>query len=138
MNPAISFTIPGAVPPSGNELRRKYRHWAAYARLREQWVDWVFAAFLGTDVYLSEMPGQTKERARVSIHVCRSRELDEDNLTAGLKPLYDALKKCGFIVNDSPKWMERDAPRQESSKDATLWATRITIAVAGPRRKAAR
>src|SRR6516164_953856 len=33
----MKILIPGMVPPSPNELRRKYRHPHAYRRLRDTW-----------------------------------------------------------------------------------------------------
>jgi len=125
----VQFTVPGAYPPSGNEMRRKYRHWAAYARLRDQWFEWIYAAALAQNLGPDDLAGHERKHTRVSIHVAhdRARMLDQDNLEAGMKPLYDSLRKCGLIVNDSPKWMEQLKPTQERVKNEKLVCTRIII-----------
>lgn len=47
-----------------------------------------------------------KRHAVVSVVVYRSRLQDQtENFPTSLKPVFDALKKSGWIVDDSPKWM---------------------------------
>jgi Holliday junction resolvase RusA-like endonuclease len=62
--------------------------------------------------YIKELSGycyfapKTPKRAVLRIKRYGSRELDCDNLVAGLKPLLDAMKKTGLIVDDRSKWLE--------------------------------
>lgn len=128
----FEIVIPGAVPPSGNEMRRKYRHWAAYRDLRESWRQWIYNAGLAQENTLNFLAGRDHKKAKVSIHVAhnRARLLDDDNLSDGLKPVYDSLRRCGFIVNDSMRWMTRVPPTQERVKDSAQVKTVITIEVA--------
>lgn len=143
MSDAISFTVPGAFPPSGNELRRKYRHWAAYARLRDQWADWIHDAALIIErerpdfPEITSRPSDKRDRRKVSVQICHSRvrRLDDDNLSSGLKPVYDALRLAGFIVNDSPRWMDQVKPTQSRTKDPKQVGTTITIEPLEPPRQ---
>lgn len=51
---------------------------------------------------------------------------DDDNLRFSVKPLLDALKRLGYIRNDSRKWIELPTPEQRISTDGKYW-TEITI-----------
>lgn len=47
-------------------------------------------------------------RAHVTITRHGYGTLDQDNLIGGCKPLIDALTTAGFIVDDSPRWLQAD------------------------------
>jgi hypothetical protein len=51
---------------------------------------------------------------------------DDDNLRFAVKPLLDALKRQGYIKNDSRKWLEHPTPTQSVSPDGKDW-TIVTI-----------
>ena len=78
---------------------------------------------------MADLAGPMRQKARIAIHVAhnRARLLDDDNLSDGLKPVYDSLRRCGFIVNDSMRWMTRVPPTQERVKDAAKVGTTITV-----------
>ena len=78
--------------PSLNQVRKM--HWATYARLRDQ-----YALLLR---YHAHQRLDGTEFRNVTIDRYGSRALDHDNLVGGAKPLLDALKKVGLIVDDSP------------------------------------
>lgn len=52
---------------------------------------------------------------------------DDDNLRFCVKPLLDALKRQGYIKNDSRKWIELPTPEQKVSADGKHW-TEIILA----------
>ena len=51
---------------------------------------------------------------------------DDDNLRFSVKPLCDALKRGGYIYDDSRKWLEHPTPTQSVSPDGQDW-TIVTI-----------
>lgn len=99
------FIIP-RVPPSGNELRRKYRNRFAYMRLRGAWALEIQAAVLLSARNRLVLAAETGQRAKVEICVHHSRMYDLDNLHSGIKPVLDSLKNLGLISDDSPKHIE--------------------------------
>ena len=67
--------------------------------------------------------GDRKVRVTVERHVPSARNFirDDDNLRFAVKPLLDALKRDGYIKNDSRKWIEHDTPTQHVSADGKAW-----------------
>ena len=106
-----------AAAPSPNELRRRYRHWAAYKRLREDWEQRLFLAVPGRQrrAWL-RMVVEKRPRVRVEVTVFRKRPLDPDNLTGSLKPVLDGMKNLGLIVDDSKEWIELGPTKQERAR----------------------
>lgn len=51
---------------------------------------------------------------------------DDDNLRFAVKPLLDALKRQGYIYNDSRKWLDHPTPTQRVSEDGKDY-TIVTI-----------
>jgi hypothetical protein len=58
-----------------------------------------------------------KATGKMHVKITRfsTRTLDYGNLVGGCKPLLDAMKQNGLIVDDSPKWIE-DEYFQENCK----------------------
>lgn len=73
-------------------------HWAKYKKLREQWEMIVLAHVMGQRV----MPVPSLARARITLTRRSSVEPDADNLRFSWKPVLDALKRCGIILDDKP------------------------------------
>lgn len=100
-NQAVTLSIPGWVPPSLNEWQRM--HWAKRGRVKNT------AALLVMQALTEGHKSLPRFRGKVSIEITLSypRNLrDEDNLVASVKPLLDAIRGLGVIVDDSPKWLE--------------------------------
>lgn len=83
--------------------------------------------------WLLEFPPATVHRAlgRRRVTVTRvypatpgQRRFDPDNLKGGLKPILDALRKRGWLVNDSTKWCDVPEPQQ---KHGPRHATVVTV-----------
>lgn len=128
----LTITVP-RVPPSGNELRRQYRHWAAYKNLKVSW-EQEFAYCTPAPIYkeLRELCGCANgvgykihlhvRIGRIADRLGRPRLLDHDNAIAGLKPVLDALKNkkpVGFIWDDSPKWLDLHVEQFTAAKSVT-------------------
>lgn len=60
-------------------------------------------------------PPKYDRKVTVRVTSMRTHELDEDNLAAGCKPIYDAMVKLGMIKDDSPKYCHMD-PKQEKCR----------------------
>lgn len=57
-----------------------------------------------------------KQKKTLIIERYGSRLLDRDNYHGGCKPMIDAIKEKGLIVDDSPKWCEIEWKEQVKSK----------------------
>ena len=120
------ITIP-MVPPSPNELRRKYRHPQAYRRLREQWEhDLMYG--VSCSRHRQELIKQAKEsnRVHVGVAIFHSKPYDPDNLVGSVKPILDALRNLGYIQDDTLEKLDL-AVIQYVCKDA-----RKTLVSIGP------
>ncbi|MCP3681231.1 MAG: hypothetical protein GY861_00945 [bacterium] len=53
------------------------------------------------------------------IYTGRHREIDYDNFVGGCKPLLDSLKDVKFIVDDNPKWLDREYMQEKQDKNVT-------------------
>lgn len=86
-------------PPSANEFERL--HWRARSRLIKAWYTEVYAAFR------FGFPSKATKKRRVHVIVRSLRERDFSNQWLGVdKLIHDNLTKLGWIVDDSPKWIE--------------------------------
>ena len=108
----MQIAIP-MLTPSLNELKRKYRHPMAYKRLRTSW-EWAVKAAI--------MPVQEEPFCRCVVTITRvgPRELDWDNLTAGFKPLLDALVNNRVIEDDRPAVVVELRSRQRKGEPGTI------------------
>ena len=106
--------MPG-IPPSGNEMRRKYRTPHAYKRLRDCWQRTIWA-FLE--------PGKRRTacleaKMRVTVTIEHARLYDADNAISGCKPLLDSLTRLVLIRDDSPEWIELHVEQVKSRENQT-------------------
>jgi len=60
--------------------------------------------------------GEVQGKCRVAITLHRKRLQDPDNATGSVKPVVDALVRNGWLVDDSPEYLEL-VVREEKSKD---------------------
>lgn len=119
------------------------RHWRVKHRISQDWqqeIDWAvivmqtqaFGAKAGESVLglkqwaagrQIEMPVPQRMRVTVVREVPSGRNFirDDDNLRFSVKPLLDALKRGGYIKNDSRKWIELPMPEQTISLDGKFW-----------------
>lgn len=98
------------VPPSPNELRRKYRNPHVYKQLRDDW-QLLIAAYTPPATRTLLKREALTHRMIVQMVFYNSREYDPDNLPAAQKPVLDALKNIGYIRDDSTKWLMLLSPR---------------------------
>ncbi len=96
------------------------RHWRVKHRISQEWERELVVAGRG-----KRLPGRKilydgypyvdcRFRVTVERHVPSARNFirDDDNLRFSVKPLLDALKRQGYIKNDSRKWIEHPTPTQ--------------------------
>ena len=105
----MRFFIPKKIE-SQNSFQ--YSHWRKYQKYARQWEQAV--GFI-----LRRAPSSYPLAFR-KIHIVsvRSRFLDVGNLIGGAKPLPDALKRLGWIVDDSTKWCEISYEQRKVTKGA--------------------
>jgi len=94
------------VPPSANELRRKYRsHWV-YAKLKASWQDALYYSTTAIQRRLLIQSAQEAKKIRLKISIYHTGVTDTDNLVASVKPCLDSLVELDFLVNDDPEHLE--------------------------------
>lgn len=114
------------------------RHWRVKHRISQEWEGAIGATRMWTrgqvrsDVSLVQcltgpagvgLGAQGRVRVEVERHVPSGRNFirDDDNLRFCVKPLLDALKRQGYIKNDSRKWLDHPTPTQHISSDGKDW-----------------
>lgn len=114
------------------------RHWRVKHRITQEWEKEICcAARFSSRAALAHWQthghaaAERKARIEVERHVPSGRNFirDDDNLRFSVKPLLDALKRQGYIRNDSRMWLEHPTPTQHVSADGKDW-TVIRIAPA--------
>ena len=109
------------------------RHWRVKHRISQEWEKEIWTSLAQRTearsvfevlVCMNAMPelkrnALQKMRVEVERHVPSARNFirDDDNLRFSVKPLLDALKRQGYIKNDSRKWLEHPMPTQHVSED---------------------
>lgn len=122
------------------------RHWRVKHRISQDWEHAIGAAmcdamlakgqpsgldilgaFVGPRKWLGAVADR-KMRVAVERQVPSGRNFirDDDNLRFSVKPLLDALKRLGYIKNDSRNWLDLPTPTQSVSRDGKHY-TVITI-----------
>lgn len=123
----IEFCIPRRLE-SPNTWQGK--HWRTKHRISQEWEREIWASVAQRAGAWSHLPAMNavpelkrnarqKMRVTVERHVPSSRNFirDDDNLRFSVKPLLDALKRQGYIRNDSRTWLEHPTPTQHVSAD---------------------
>lgn len=129
------------------------RHWRYKHRLSQIWEQELFytpvtgsdgRSLLGASLMewllaRARQSGVPRKRVMVTREVPSARNFlcDDDNLRYTVKPLLDALKRRGFIRNDSRKWIDLPTPEERVSTDGRYW-TQIIIEHVPPIPKPAR
>jgi hypothetical protein len=116
-------TIP-IVPMTNNQRERA--HWAKLAKEKDDWT-------LLIPLCAEANRQQEGERRMVEIVFCKTRgpESDSDNLHARCKSILDALVRRGWMIDDSPKYI--DLRVSETTRAAS---TQTVIAVSEARQEA--
>jgi hypothetical protein len=111
------------------------RHWRVKHQLSQIWEGEILYGNHWGDgvegvVLTFDGDGNQTQRVRVTVErqvpSARNFIRDDDNLRFAVKPLLDALKRQGYIRNDSRKWLEHPTPTQSVSEDGKDW-TIVTI-----------
>lgn len=127
------------------------RHWRTKHRLSQDWEKAIGAALLDRYVAAKQpanlvaavsamsgpkwavhyQPGRVRVAITREVPSGRNFIRDDDNLRFSVKPLLDALKRAGYIRNDSRKWIELPTPEQRISSDGQYWTEVTLAAIAG-------
>jgi len=111
---SIKITIPG-LSPSRNECDKwlvKRQFWRI-SKLKEGYKWQIVAEGMNADALKAHEPVKRK----VIFTSYRSRRLDGDNLSGGLKYLQDVLTEMQLIHNDSPRWLKAEYRQEIDSKN---------------------
>ena len=94
----LELTVPG-LPPMNTATTR--RHWSHGAKVAARWRQ-IIAALVGR-----KKPAVPLPFAIVTLTRCSSVEPDYDNLVMSCKPVIDALKHAGVVLDDKSKHLVR-------------------------------
>jgi hypothetical protein len=118
------------------------RHWRVKHRLSQDWEQalggglldaWAAQTEAKPNLYVATVAmmgprwavGYVAPRMRVAVtRACPSRRRfirDDDNLRFCVKPLLDALRRQGYIRDDSRTWIDLPTPEQIVSADGGWW-----------------
>lgn len=122
----LEFFIPGRTPPSLNQWQRMSR-WTI--SIHNHFWRRLVASYARASNGVPLEP--TTEKMRVEIVLYVKRRGDPDNVL--VKPLLDAIKHCGLIVDDSRKWVDlHPPPRQAKASESEQGVgTRVRIGRCG-------
>ena len=115
----VSIEIP-MIPPSPNVLRRKYRHFAVYKKLRDEWQKALIGFLHPHSRYVLREAAQTNGQAKVFVTVFHKRMFDVDNLVGSMKPILDALVNVGFLRDDDPKHISLHVTQEKAKEPKTV------------------
>lgn len=84
-----------------------------YRRVRDQWT-----LLIRNQMQWASCPNATGARRVVYTRIMgtREREWEFDNLVGGGKPVFDAMKRAGLIVDDSVKLCMREYAQERGAK----------------------
>jgi len=115
------------------------RHWRGKHRISQDWqLELRYAGWSQALTWRASDHGRVRVSITREVPSGRNFIRDDDNLRFCVKPLLDALKRQGYIKNDSRKWIELPTPEQKISADGEYW-TEIhlqSLAVSAPTAKA--
>jgi hypothetical protein len=106
----ITLSIPEA-SPSLNDWNYQ-GHWSRYLKIKRHWSVLVMVAKSQASIG----PWAPLQHANVTVTRESHRNLDETNFHGGLKPLEDALKAHGLIVDDDLKHLTMTATQVKIPK----------------------
>ena len=115
---SIKITIPG-LSPSRNETDKwtaKRQFWQK-RKLKEIYGWLIFKDLNSQRIDLENIQVTAPVKRKVIFTSYRSRRLDGDNLSGGLKYLQDVLTDMQLIHNDSPRWLKAEYRQEIDSKN---------------------
>ncbi len=92
-----------ALPPSQNEIMRRYRNPHKYDQLLASW-----QKVIGDLMMVGRIPRAAGRRRLEIVRYYRAEKyrLDRGNLVGGCKPVLDAAVRCGLIVDDREEHLD--------------------------------
>lgn len=118
----LEITVP---VPTNSPNEWVWKHWSAYRAIKKDWLKRLHAASIqhcGIGKF-----GHPVENASLTIERRGVKELDEDNLKGGVKPVIDSLIQLGFLANDTPDVIQVMHVFQSSVDTYNEQETRITV-----------
>ncbi len=97
------------VPLSPNKLLGK--HWSAKAKEKKLWENEIWYA-CGASSWSPALGRKT----RVTITLYNARQYDRDNAWGACKPILDAMKALGLIVDDRAEFCDLKVRQERSSR----------------------
>lgn len=99
------------VPLSPNQLLG--RHWRAKFRHKKLWMQ-ELSLFKPFTRYWKPFPAEDKMRVRITIH--NASQYDRDNAWGACKPILDAMKALGLIVDDRAAYCDLTVLQEKSTR----------------------
>lgn len=118
----LEITVP---VPTNTPNEWVWKHWTAYRKIKKGWFNRLHSATIhhcGIGKF-----GHPVENASLTIERLGIKELDEDNLKGGVKPVIDSLIQLGFLANDTPDVIQTMNVYQTHVDTKAAQGTRITL-----------
>lgn len=122
----LKLSIPRCLE-SRNEYGGPKGHWKLQSH-KKNWEQAIGEAFLIVKANGKINPRfvlPCEEIRRIQVEVYRKRLIDPDNLS--LKAMLDAMKRLGFIKDDSARWLEIKSVKQFSIGKKGIPYTKVTL-----------
>jgi len=88
------------------KIANRSKHWRTRHGERRRWGKAMLVLRPGPFMAMRAGELVRIRKVRLTIEVWRWNKQDPDNAVASLKPLLDALKQHGWLVDDSETWLE--------------------------------
>jgi hypothetical protein len=127
----VSYTIrfDGTVPQSLNDYLRMNHH--EKTGERKMWEQAIFVLLGRERVTTLRAMAARKQKMRVTVTICNSRQYDRDNTFGACKLIFDACKGLGLIHDDRQAFLDQQV-RQEKCKRSD----KATVIEIGPAEEA--
>ena len=98
-NEVIEFDIPGTLPTMNEIINLSKTHWAEYREMKAMAMNKVLQSIKSQNI-----PKIYKQIDIIVRWVCPNKRHDKDNISVGVKVIWDSLVKAGIIPNDTWKY----------------------------------
>ncbi len=112
----VTFVLDGTPLPLNKLLRA---HWSVSVREKHRWWTLIFGQ-CGHGPW--KYGKKNKKKAYMQVVVRPIRRQDQDNLSGSLKPMIDAFRQAGWLVDDTEEWLKfvvEQRPRGDDNNPRT-------------------
>ena len=111
--------VPEATPSLNTFVNKRSQF--IYGKVRNRWLRHLRDAwYVAREGQRIRAGWAAPSRAKLTVHRSSLQLLDPDNLVGGVKPVLDALRKLGFIADDTPARLQLEVRQARAPTGSTL------------------